>query len=330
MFQLYPYNQRESPHVRRYSQRESPYIDPYSQRESPHVDRYKRHVTPVAYDLKFALTNSSYHGSVVIDLKVNEPTNSLLVHSKGLDLEVDYLGHLSSDKIHVHLEPEHAILKLSEFIPAGKYLLKIAYKGRLNDNMEGFYSSSYVNADGSRHQIATTHFEPTYARMAFPCIDLPDKKAVFNITIDAPKPLHALSNMPIESKLDLGSHVRFKFYPTVKMSTYLVAFVISDFVSISTYTKNNIKVSVYTAPEAIHTAKYALQSAANILDFYQDLYGINYPLPKCDLVAISDFNMGAMENWGLITFRDTALLFDEQKSTAANKQRVATVIGKYY
>jgi aminopeptidase N len=138
---------------------------------------------------------------------------------------------------------------------------------------------------------------------------------------------HAISNMPVKStSKSVGTNI-YTFEKTVKMSTYLVAFVVSDFESISANTKNGVKVSVYTQVGDSHLGKYALEVAVPILEYYQKTYGIDFPLPKLDMIAIPDFSAGAMENWGLVTYRDTALLYDEKISTAANKERVATVVG---
>jgi aminopeptidase N len=137
---------------------------------------------------------------------------------------------------------------------------------------------------------------------------------------------HALSNMPVHSVHEYNGKKLVAFDTTVKMSTYLLAFIVSDFESISSKTNNNVTVSVWTAPGQTHLGEYALQAGVRVVEFYQKTYGIDFPLPKIDMVAVPDFAAGAMENWGLITYRDTALLYDPKSSTASSKQRVATVV----
>lgn len=195
--------------------------------------------------------------------------------------------------------------------------------------MAGYYLSSYKSGNQTNY-LATTQFEPTDARGAFPCLDEPSQKAIFDISMTVDSKYHALSNMPVHSKtssLD-SKQTTYIFEKTVKMSTYLVAFIVSDFESISSQTSNGVKVSVYTAQGSTYLGEYALGVGVKVLEFYQKTFGIPFPLPKLDMIAIPDFAAGAMENWGLVTYRDTALLYDPKTSTANNKQRVAVVVAQ--
>ncbi|NXW65200.1 ERAP1 aminopeptidase, partial [Eurystomus gularis] len=207
------------------------------------------------------------------------------------------------------------------------YTLRIQYSANLSESFHGFYKSTYRTQDGELRVLAVTHFEPTMARMAFPCFDEPAFKATFSIRIRRERKHLALSNMPIVKSVNLSPWlVEDHFDTTVKMSTYLVAFIISDFKSISKITSHGVKVSVYTVPDKINQAHYALDAAVKLLDFYEDYFSIPYPLPKQDLAAIPDFQSGAMENWGLTTYRESALLYDPEKSSASSKLWTSMVV----
>ncbi|KFO09637.1 Endoplasmic reticulum aminopeptidase 1, partial [Balearica regulorum gibbericeps] len=205
--------------------------------------------------------------------------------------------------------------------------LTIQYLANLSESFHGFYKSTYRTQEGELRTLVATQFEPTAARMAFPCFDEPAFKARFSITIRR-EPKHlALSNMPIVKSVNLTPWlVEDHFATTVKMSTYLVAFIVSDFKSISKITSHGVKISVYTVPDKINQAGYALDAAVKLLDFYEDYFSIPYPLPKQDLAAIPDFQSGAMENWGLTTYRESALLYDPKKSSASSKLWITMVI----
>jgi aminopeptidase 2 len=215
--------------------------------------------------------------------------------------------------------------------PAGsKAALDIKFVGELNDKMAGFYRSYYKKPDGTSGILATTQMEPTDARRAFPCFDEPALKAKFTVTLVAEKSLTCLSNMDVASESEQVSNgttkkaVKFNVSPL--MSTYLVAFIVGELNYIETKAFR-VPVRVYAPPsEDIETGRYALEVAAKGLEFYEKTYGMPYPLPKMDQVAIPDFAAGAMENWGLITYRVVEVMFDEKASGAAVKERVAGVV----
>ena len=199
--------------------------------------------------------------------------------------------------------------------------------GQLNDKMAGFYRSTYKNHDGTEGILATTQMEPTDARRAFPCFDEPALKAEFTITLIADKKLTCLSNMDVASETDLnGGKKAVKFTKSPRMSTYLVAFIVGELNYIET-DKFRLPIRVYAPPnQDIEHGRFSLELAAQTLEFYEKQFASDFPLPKMDMVAIPDFSAGAMENWGLITYRVVDLLFDEKTSGASTKERVAEVV----
>ncbi len=213
-------------------------------------------------------------------------------------------------------------------LPKGACTLDLTFTGCLNDKMAGFYRSTYTGADGTQKVMATTQFEATDARRSFPCWDEPAFKATFDVTMVVRDPsLTALSNMPVRSRDELpdGAGVAYTYFRSPVMSTYLLAFVIGELEAVSSRTRSGTEVSVYVTPGKLGQAAFALDTAVQVLDFFTDYMGIGFPLPKCDMVGIPDFASGAMENWGLVTYRETAL-FATDDSSAAARQRVAYVV----
>jgi aminopeptidase 2 len=208
----------------------------------------------------------------------------------------------------------------------------MTFSGILNDNMAGFYRSSFKAADGSTTYMATTQMEPTDARRAFPCFDEPALKAKFTVTLVADDKMTCLSNMDVvseetvDSKVTGGKRKATTFNPTPLMSTYLLAFIVGELNYIET---NSFRkpVRVYAPKDRdIEHGRYSLELAAKTLAFYEKTFDSEFPLPKMDMVAIPDFSAGAMENWGLVTYRVVDLLMDEKNSGAAMKQRVAEIV----
>ncbi|MGH0162220.1 UNVERIFIED_CONTAM: hypothetical protein FKN15_042193 [Acipenser sinensis] len=297
-------------------------------------------IVPVHYDLRIHpnLTSLNFTGTVKIEVLVKEETSFVILHSKDLeitgatiipeeDLETDSLGK----NVSVLEYPSHEQIALQAAEPLAahrKYRLCIEFRASLAEGFDGFYKSTYRTVDGEKRILATTDFEPTAARMAFPCFDEPSFKATFSIKISRERQHLALSNMPKIMTLELeGGLLEDHFDKSVKMSTYLVAYIVCDFRAVSAVTSSGIKISVYAVPEKWNQTHYALEVAVKMLEFYEHYFNISYPLPKQDLVAIPDFQSGAMENWGLITYRETSLLYDPQTSCDADKLWITKVIG---
>ncbi|KAM8960792.1 endoplasmic reticulum aminopeptidase 1 [Pelodytes ibericus] len=299
--------------------------------------RLPYYIIPLQYDLLIHpnLTTLTFTGLTKIFVTVSRPTNFLILHSKQLNItktiierkhgnrqvqeELQLLENPASEQV--------ALLAAEPLKPGENYSLYIEYNANISQSFRGFYKSTYKTKDGEIRVLASTQFEPTAARTAFPCFDEPAFKASFLIKIRR-EPKHiAVSNMPIVKTLNLGGGLlEDHFDVSVKMSTYLVAFIISDFKSISQVTDHGIKISIYATPEKIDQGAYALQAAVKLLDFYEEYFNIPYPLPKQDLAAIPDFQSGAMENWGLTTYRESALLYDPKISTASQKLWITMVI----
>ncbi|XP_043920048.1 endoplasmic reticulum aminopeptidase 1 [Protopterus annectens] len=293
-------------------------------------------IIPVHYDLLLIpnLTTLKFLGSMNIEVYVQQETNTIVIHSKHLDIAkatITNLDGTSPPKVLQVLEyPVHeqiAILTAEPLVLGRSYIISFEYTANLSDSFHGFYKSTYRTKDGEVRVLAATQFEPTFARMAFPCFDEPAFKAHFSVRIRRELKHLALSNMPILKSLNIGDNlVEDHFEKSVKMSTYLVAFIVSDFTSISKMTEHGVKISVYTVPEKIEQADFALEAAVKLLDFYEDYFNISYPLPKQDLAAIPDFQSGAMENWGLTTYRESALLYNPETSSASEKLWITMII----
>ncbi|XP_057191939.1 aminopeptidase N isoform X2 [Triplophysa rosa] len=224
------------------------------------------------------------------------------------------------------------VIHLKDKLKVGKsYWLHTEFRGELSDDLEGFYRSEFVE-NGVKKVLATTQMQPTDARKAFPCFDEPAMKAVFHVTLLHPPETVALSN-----GIELGTEsitinnqevLRTRFEPTAKMSTYLLAFVVSEFTNIQSSPEADILIRIWARREAIETGQgdYALKLTFPILKFFEKYYNTTYPLSKSDQIALPDFSAGAMENWGLVTYRETSLLYNPKVSSSANKQWVAVVI----
>lgn len=288
-------------------------------------------VVPLEYDIQLHpdLENFTFAGVETITLKILKPTKTLTLHSKEIDIETASVA-VKKDKIFAKIsydeKSETATFVFPKAIPKGKIKITLTFKGILNDKMRGFYRSSYVY-EGKVHNMATTQFEATDARRAFPCFDEPAHKAVFHVSLVVPKGKTAISNTLPISKIEheAGFEV-VKFAPSPKMSTYLLAFIVGDFEYIEKKSKRGVIVRVYTVPGKIHQAKFALETTVKCLDFYEEYFDIPYPLNTLDMIAIPDFSSLAMENWGAITFREIGLLIDEDKTSKASKELIAEVI----
>lgn len=299
--------------------------------------RLPEHIIPRHYDLMIHanLTTLTFKGTTAIEITASQRTSAIILHSNHLQISKATLKkgageRQSEEPLRVLEYPPHeqiALLAPEPLVVGLPYTIVIEYAGKLSESFHGFYKSTYRTKEGEVRILASTQFEPVAARMAFPCFDEPAFKASFLIKIRR-EPRHlAISNMPLVKSVTVAEGlIEDHFDVTVKMSTYLVAFIISDFKSVSKMTKSGVKVSVYAVPDKINQADYALDAAVTLLEFYEDYFSIPYPLPKQDLAAIPDFQAGAMENWGLTTYRESSLLFDAEKSSASSKLGITLTV----
>ncbi|KAI1828006.1 peptidase family M1-domain-containing protein [Xylaria intraflava] len=296
-------------------------------------------VIPRHYDVTLEpdFEKFTFEGRVAIDFDVQEPTRSISLHTLEIDIHSAHIKSgdtvVTSSSTITYDEPTQVSkIELKDEVPKGKTQLEIKFTGQLNDAMAGFYRSTYKKADGSEGVLATTQMEANDCRRAFPCFDEPLHKAVFTVTLIADKHLTCLSNMDVASETDLRSEVTgttkkaVKFNPTPLMSTYLVAFIVGELNHIETK-DFRVPIRVYAPPSSnIEHGRFSLDLAARTLEYYEKIFGAKFPLPKMDMVAIPDFANGAMENWGLITYRVVDLMLDEKASGAAMKERIAEVV----
>lgn len=294
--------------------------------------KLSKNILPIKYDinLKPDLENFIFAGFETIYLNILKETKTFTLHSKDLNIETASVeikkNKIFASKIDYDTKNETATFSFKEKIPKGKFKLNLSFTGILNDKMRGFYKSTYEE-NGEKKHIATTQFEATDARRAFPCFDEPEHKAIFNVSLTIKKEHTAISNtLPISVKEHDPHYQVISFSPTPIMSTYLLAFIVGDFDFIEGKSKNGVSIKVYTTKGKIHQSKFALDVAIKTLDFFEEYFDIKYPLPTLDMIAIPDFASGAMENWGAITYRESALLVDDENSSITNKQWVALVI----
>ncbi|HXV65979.1 MAG TPA: M1 family metallopeptidase [Nitrosopumilaceae archaeon] len=286
-------------------------------------------IKPVNYSLEFEpnFRNFSFQGKEVIDIKISKPTGIISLNSSELKIKkchVLYKDKIIKAKPKIDEKNELLVIHLSQKIN-GQAQLCIDFVGTLNDRLLGFYKSEYKDSNGRKKYLATTQFEAADARRVFPCWDEPLAKATFDITIIADNNLTAISNMPVISKKKMGNKHVYKFSRTPIMSTYLIYLGVGEFEFLSSKL-GKVLVRIVTTKGNKSKGKLALDFTKKFLKSYEKYFGIKYPLPKLDMIAVPDFAAGAMENWGAITFRETILLYDPKTSSTKTKQFIAEVI----
>lgn len=273
------------------------------------------------------LDKETFSGTVAIDVDIRAATKEIVLNAMELDLiRAEACGQTAK----VKLDPrrERATLTFAKPLRKGASRVTIDFAGKLSQDMRGFYKSTYTRPDGTKRTMGTTQFEAASARRAFPCFDEPELKATFEVVMLIPKDRVAISNTSFISEKLEGDKKRVTFARTPVMSTYLLAFVVGEFDHIEGKTKDGTPVRVYTTPGRAQLGTFALETAIRGIEYFNDYYAIPYrkAIDKCDLLAIPDFEAGAMENWGCITFREMVLFVDPEKTSVRIKRRVAEVV----
>ena len=297
-------------------------------------------VRPVHYDLTLTpnFDDFTFAGEVNITLSMEPGASEIVLNCAEIDIHTASVSWTDNNGEHEHAasgiaydtENERATISIANGPGdgvVGNPHLRMTFTGELNDKLRGFYRSQYTNPEGETAYLATTQFEATDARRSLPCWDEPAVKASFQVTLNIPQDMQAVSNTPIiEERHGDDGLKTLVFGKTPVMSTYLLAYVIGDLTHIEKEAADGTVVGVWMTRGKEEQGQFALDTSVKLLSFFNDYFGIPYPLPKMDHLAIPDFAAGAMENWGCITYRETALLVDAANSSAGTRQRVAEVV----
>ena len=287
------------------------------------VEHYIEKFVPEHYDLFLDLSRETKTFSGKVTITGQAQSDRISLHQKDLEIASVEVAE-ATRPFTVDHDNEALHIELAE---AGQVEVVIAFSGKITDNMTGIYPS-YYTVDGVKKEVLSTQFESHFAREAFPCVDEPEAKATFDLSLrfDQAEGELALSNMPeidVENRKETGI---WKFETTPRMSSYLLAFVAGDLQGVTAKTKNGTLVGVYsTKVHPLSNLDFSLDIAVRSIEFYEDYYGVKYPIPQSLHIALPDFSSGAMENWGLVTYREVYLVVDEN-STFASRQQVALVV----
>ncbi len=290
------------------------------------VRRLAKEYRPKKYQLNLSLypDEMNFAGTVKIEGHLEDARSDITLHSKDLKIvSVSINGKDAKFK----LDPgnDQLIVLSNKLLNAGSQLVEIKFSGTITDPMNGIYPCRF-NYQGQAQKLLGTQFESHHAREAFPCIDEPAAKAVFELTLNTPAGETVVANTPIKSQSTKDKRQVTEFEPTPIMSSYLLAFVVGNVKYLEAKTKRGTLVRTYATPDNYKFTQFSLDMAVKTLEFFEDYFKIPYPLAKCDFVALPDFAAGAMENWGCITFREADLLVDPENTSLPQKERVAVVV----
>lgn len=303
---------------------------------SKKVQRLFEQFQPVHYILDLVPDRDAmtFTGQVIISgKKTGRPSQRLTLHQKDLKIvSAKIVSHgkqgdkpIIVDRINHHNSYDQVRLHSEEMLYPGKVTITLTFKGEISRQMNGMYPCFFEH-EGQEKKLIATQFESHHAREVFPCIDEPEAKATFDLTLTSPMGEAVIANTPIKTQQEKDSQLVTTFETTPHMSTYLLAFAYGEMGYKEAKTKHGTTIRTYATPGNVQHTDFGLDFAVKCLEFYEQYFDIPYPLDKCDMIALPDFASGAMENWGCITYREQAMLVDDENSTLAMKQRVAMVI----
>jgi aminopeptidase N len=291
-------------------------------------EHYELFLNPSA-ETRRAAGTVTIHGQ-----KKGRPSQRLTFHQHNLKITAaritkhDKKGdqEIAVERINLQKAASEVRLHTSEMLYAGNYSVHIEFEAPVQNSMTGLYASQY-DVDGTKKLIISTQFESHFARQAFPCIDEPEAKATFDLTLSVPKGETALSNMPAKSTEEKDGRQIVGFETSPRMSTYLLAFAIGDYQNRETKTKDGVVVRTWTTKDhSAESVDFALEVAKRSIEFFNEYYGVPYPLPKSDSASIPNFSAGAMENWGLITFRESVFVAEPGNVSQGAKEYISLVV----
>ena len=295
--------------------------------------RLSKNVIPKKYELSLDvdLDNFSYSGNEIIFIDIKKSTTKIQLNAAELTIDKCFIQNKDNNRLSAKVVYEEKIECVTFIFPTeihpGEWELEITFHGKIRDDLRGFYKSKFLDEKGNEQWLGTTQFEPTAARYAFPCWDEPNFKAIFSTSIISDKKYIRISNEKVlEEKLLGNGKVETKFVDSMIMSSYLVAFVVGPLEITEIGNVGDTIIRIIHRPNFSKQTKYAGEAALKILDFFEKYYEIKYPGSKLDLIAIPDFAMGAMENIGAVTFRESLLILDEKSATRSELNRSVTVI----
>ncbi len=290
------------------------------------VTRLTDFFTPQHYTLSLDLHRRvrTFTGTVTVTGDMATAASDIRLHAKELTIETVLVdGQLAQWQ---QGDNDELIITQDGLQPGTPHIIVVRFDGKITDAMHGLYPCHYEHA-GVKKELLATQFESHHAREVFPCIDEPAAKATFDVTLTTEPTITVLGNMPVKSQDDEGERMVTTFETTPRMSTYLLAFVVGELQKATATTKDGVEVNVWATPaQPAASLAFPLDIAVRVIEFYNDYFGVPYPLPKADHVALPDFSSGAMENWGLITYREIALLADPATTSIASRQYAASVI----
>ncbi len=330
--------------------------------ETPNVAEYRldEEVIPRSYNLYLVpdLLNATFKGKVLIALDLKQPKSAITLNGAELKVSGCFVAdnYDRAKEFFNSIDPKDTVVldskrnsesntpsinfgsaEINEELEritcsfaepcSNKAYLGLVFDGILNDKLRGFYRSTYIDDSGKEQVLATTHFEATDARRAFPCFDEPQLKATFEISLETNKNLVSISNWPIANIKEINDDTKLvEFEKTMIMSTYLVAFIVGNLEESREVNVDGVPLRVIHVQGKSSMTDFALEIGAHSLRFFSDYFSIPYPGKKLDLIAIPDFAFGAMENLGAVTFRETALLANLENASRADLERVADVV----